>query len=148
MNPFRYHRPETPEEALALLHQHGDEAKLMAGGTALVIMLKQRLVMPDALISLDRLRALAEVKERGELHLGLADAPHAETRRLSWSGCLCWQRPTQVSTVRIRMYDRRRPWPTRPQPDPPVTLLALDARVSSACHGIRWVPGGPFSPPL
>ena len=46
MNPFAYHTPETQEEVLTLLHEHGDEAKLMAGGTALVIMMKQRLVMP------------------------------------------------------------------------------------------------------
>src|SRR5947199_8106079 len=71
MNPFNYHTPETQEEAVALLHQHGDEAKLMAGGTALVIMMKQRLVIPETLISLHRLRGLDAVREvNGDLHLG------------------------------------------------------------------------------
>ena len=71
MNPFNYHTPETQEEALALLHEHGDSAKLMAGGTALVIMMKQRLVLPETLISLHRLRGLAEVQEiDGTLRLG------------------------------------------------------------------------------
>jgi carbon-monoxide dehydrogenase medium subunit len=71
MNPFAYHTPETQEEALALLHEHGDNAKLMAGGTALVIMMKQRLVVPETLISLHRLRGLTAVQETdGVLQLG------------------------------------------------------------------------------
>ena len=71
MNPFAYHTPETQEEALALLHEHGDNAKLMAGGTALVIMMKQRLVVPETLISLHRLRGLTAVQEtNGSLQLG------------------------------------------------------------------------------
>ena len=61
MNPCAYHTPETQEEVLTLLHAHGDEAKLMAGGTALVIMMKQRLVMPETLISLHRLRGLHDL---------------------------------------------------------------------------------------
>ena len=71
MNPFAYHTPETQDEVLALLHEHGDNAKLMAGGTALVIMMKQRLVVPETLISLHRLRGLAAVQETdGTLQLG------------------------------------------------------------------------------
>ena len=71
MNPFAYHTPETQEEAVTLLHEHGDDAKLMAGGTALVIMMKQRLVMPETLISLHRLRGLSEVQEvNGTVQLG------------------------------------------------------------------------------
>ena len=58
MNPFTFHTPETLDEALTLLHDHGEDAKVMAGGTALVIMMKQRLVVPDVLISLHRLRRL------------------------------------------------------------------------------------------
>ena len=49
MNEFLYLRPETLEEALALLQEHGEDAKVIAGGTALIIMLKQRLVVPDVL---------------------------------------------------------------------------------------------------
>ena len=33
MNPFTYHTPETQQEVLALLHEHGDEAKLIAQNT-------------------------------------------------------------------------------------------------------------------
>ena len=53
-HPFDYHAPASLEEALGLLAQHGDDAKLIAGGTALVILMKQRLVRPAALVSLAR----------------------------------------------------------------------------------------------
>ena len=41
--PFRYERPETVEEAAALLAEHGDEAKVLAGGQSLVPVLNFRL---------------------------------------------------------------------------------------------------------
>ena len=46
--PFEYHAPETVEEALALLAEHGDEAKVLAGGQSLVPLLNFRLARPDA----------------------------------------------------------------------------------------------------
>ena len=52
MNAFDFRTPRTVEEALALLREHGDDAKVIAGGTALVTMMKQRLVRPEVLISL------------------------------------------------------------------------------------------------
>ena len=56
MNSFEFRQPDTVEEALTLMHDLGEDARVMAGGTALVIMMKQRLVMPDCLISLQKLR--------------------------------------------------------------------------------------------
>ena len=71
MNAFSYLTPETEEEALALLHEHGEDAKILAGGTALIIMMKQRLLIPDMLISLDRVRGLDYVEASdGVLRLG------------------------------------------------------------------------------
>ena len=95
MNPFAYHTPETQEEVLALLHEHGDNAKLMAGGTALVIMMKQRLVVPETLISLHRLRGLTAVQETdGALQLGALLTHRAAETAPPWCGltCQCWRR--------------------------------------------------------
>src|SRR5579883_1062931 len=65
------HRPRTLDEALLHLQVHGDEAKLVAGSTALTILLRQRLIVPEALVSLDRLTGLKEIRvEGGVLHLG------------------------------------------------------------------------------
>ena len=59
-------------EATALLAQHGDEARIIAGGTAVVIMLKNRLIAPSAVISLgnlDELRYIAHDPD-GSLRIG------------------------------------------------------------------------------
>ena len=71
MRAFEYREPDNLEEVLALLHDHGEDAKIIAGGTALVIMLNQRLIKPSYLISLRKLSALNSVESvDGVLQLG------------------------------------------------------------------------------
>ena len=146
MNPFNYHTPETQEEALALLHEHGDNAKLMAGGTALVIMMKQRLVAPETLISLHRLRGLTAVQEtNGTLQLGaLLTHRAAETAPLVRAHLpVLAETYRRVATVRIRNVATVGGALAHADPnqDPPVTLLALDAQVQLASvGGSRTVP--------
>jgi carbon-monoxide dehydrogenase medium subunit len=53
--PFAYHRPETPEEVDRLLAEHGDEAKILAGGQSLLPILNMRLSSPAHLIDINRL---------------------------------------------------------------------------------------------
>ena len=53
---FCYHAPASLEEALALLHEHGEEAKILAGGHSLLPAMKLRLAAPRQLIDLRRLR--------------------------------------------------------------------------------------------
>ena len=47
---FDYHRAESAEDAIAQLVEHGDEAKLMAGGHSLVPMMKLRLAVPTVVV--------------------------------------------------------------------------------------------------
>ncbi len=69
--PFEYHAPVTSEEALELLAQLGDEAKLLAGGQSLVPLLNFRLARPRHLIDLNGISELAYIQVRdGALHLG------------------------------------------------------------------------------
>ena len=56
--PFEYHAPETLDEVLSLLAEHGDEAKLLAGGQSLVPLLNFRLVRPARVIDLNRVAGL------------------------------------------------------------------------------------------
>ena len=56
---FDYHRPNSVEEAVALLAEHGDEGRLLAGGHSLIPMMKLRLANPSHLIDL---RAVAKLK--------------------------------------------------------------------------------------
>ena len=59
--PFEYHAPETLEEALALLAEFGDEAKVLAGGQSLVPVLALRLARFGHLLDLNRIPALRYV---------------------------------------------------------------------------------------
>ena len=51
MQPFIFHRPISLDETFSLLEAHGDDARVMAGGTALVVMMKQNLFSAEHLIS-------------------------------------------------------------------------------------------------
>ena len=63
--PFEYHRPDSVDEALALLAEHGYEAKLLAGGQSLVPAMNFRLAQPAVLIDLNRVAGLDAIAESG-----------------------------------------------------------------------------------
>jgi carbon-monoxide dehydrogenase medium subunit len=63
---FAYHRPRSLEQALALLEQHGDEAKILAGGQSLAPMLNMRLAQPAHLIDVNDLHEIAYIRDGGE----------------------------------------------------------------------------------
>ena len=68
---FEYHAPATTEEAVAFLKQYGGEAKILAGGQSLVPLMNFRLSRPAALVDLNRIGALAYIKEEsGQLRFG------------------------------------------------------------------------------
>lgn len=60
--PFMYARPDSVEEALALLQAGGDEAKVLAGGQSFVPLLNLRIASVDAVVDLNRLSELAYIK--------------------------------------------------------------------------------------
>ena len=69
--PFSYHRARSAEEAVSLLAELGDDAKLLAGGQSLVAMMNFRLARPAALVDISRLADLRYVRgEDGELRIG------------------------------------------------------------------------------
>jgi 2-furoyl-CoA dehydrogenase FAD binding subunit len=63
---FDYVRPDTVAEALALLAQHGEDAKVIAGGQSLMAMLNLRLLEPELLIDIARLAELDFIKVVGD----------------------------------------------------------------------------------
>jgi aerobic carbon-monoxide dehydrogenase medium subunit len=62
---FEYLRPKTLPEAVAMLQQHGDDAKILSGGQSLIPMMKLRLARPSHLIDINRVTGLSYVKEEG-----------------------------------------------------------------------------------
>ena len=57
--PFTYHRPTTIDEALALLAEHGDDAKVLAGGQSLLPVMALRLGRPEHVVDINRLPGLS-----------------------------------------------------------------------------------------
>ncbi|MDH4296859.1 MAG: xanthine dehydrogenase family protein subunit M [Cyclobacteriaceae bacterium] len=62
---FDYSTPSTLNEALALLKQYGDEAKILAGGHSLIPMMKLRFASPQHLIDINNIPGLSYIKEDG-----------------------------------------------------------------------------------
>jgi carbon-monoxide dehydrogenase medium subunit len=69
---FEYHRPESVDEVLVLLAEHGDDAKVLAGGQSLLPMMALRLAAPAQLVDIGRVRELERVScgDAGEVTLG------------------------------------------------------------------------------
>ena len=68
---FAYHAPDTEDQALELLAEHGDEGKILAGGQSLVPAMNFRLARPAALIDINRISALDRLTiEDGWLRIG------------------------------------------------------------------------------
>jgi 2-furoyl-CoA dehydrogenase FAD binding subunit len=69
--PFAYLRADTLEEALDALAEHGDEAKVLAGGQSLVPALNMRLIRPAALVDVNRVAGLDDAaSSNGSLSVG------------------------------------------------------------------------------
>lgn len=64
--PFEYHAPDSVEEALALLGEHGFDAKALAGGQSLIPAMNFRLARPAVLVDLNRIAELAFIRRSGE----------------------------------------------------------------------------------
>jgi 4-hydroxybenzoyl-CoA reductase subunit beta len=84
--PFRYHRPETVEQAVSLLAEHEGDAMPVAGGTDLVPNMKHRLFTPGHLVALGGVEELRGIRNEGtRLSIGSAEtlaavAAHPEVR--------------------------------------------------------------------
>lgn len=74
--PFTYHRAHSVAEAVGLLAELGDEAKLIAGGQSLVAMMNFRLARPAHLIDIDRLTALRYAERDQGLRIGALTTHH------------------------------------------------------------------------
>lgn len=78
---FDYRAPTTLEEALALLREHGDDAKVMAGGQSLIPLLKLRLASPAIVVDIGRVQGLLRIESTdGALRIG-ARTRHADIER-------------------------------------------------------------------
>lgn len=146
-----YVAPTTLEEAFDALDRYGEDARLLAGGTGLVNMMKQRLVAPECLIDISRLAGqYGQVRpEATALTVGaLVTQRHMETSAVirDFSPLLA-DTYRAVATVRIRNVATVGGGLAHgdPNQDPPVSLSVLGARVRLASRsGMREVRVGEF----
>ena len=146
MIPFEYRTPKSLKEVHATLKEFGSDAKLIAGGTSLVIMMRQRLVRPNCLVSLRSVRGLnsIEISDGGIRVGGLATHREVESssllrRRLP----LLAETYHHVATVRVRNMATVGGGLAHADPnqDPPPTLIALGATVKvTSADGSRVIP--------
>jgi aerobic carbon-monoxide dehydrogenase medium subunit len=68
--PFDYEAPESLEEAIRMLHENGEDAKLLAGGHSLLPLMKMRLATPTVLVDLRKIPGLHGVQENGGWRIG------------------------------------------------------------------------------
>jgi carbon-monoxide dehydrogenase medium subunit len=143
-----FQSPESLEEACALLAQN-EEARAVAGGTALAILLRQGLVRPEMLVSVARIPGMRDIHVDGNLRLGAAvrlrvAEQHAGLKE-GW--------PMLAETLRSVATPRIRNMATigggaahaDPSQDPPATLVALLARMIVASQdGERSIPAEEF----
>ena len=143
MFDFEFHHPASLDDALEMLDRHGEDARLMAGGTALVLQMKQRFAQPAHVIGLRRLAGsdgLGDIAgANGTLRIGAL----ASLRHMEDSPLLRDRIPLLADTVRRVATRRIRSMATiggalvngDPNQDPPPALIALDATVELTSSG-------------
>jgi carbon-monoxide dehydrogenase medium subunit len=132
---FDYQEPTTLKKALALLEKHGDDARAIAGGTSLVIMMRQRLLTPKVVISLARIPKFDRITYNNKD--GLRIGAGARHRDIELSPVVKRHYPLLHETFRKVAQPRIRNMGTiggnlaagDPLTDPGASLIALDAEV-------------------
>ncbi len=80
--PFDYVRPDTIDEAVAVLAEYGDDARILAGGQSLMAMLNLRLADPAVLVDIARIPELDTIRDLGnKIEVGAAVT---QNRLLAW----------------------------------------------------------------
>jgi carbon-monoxide dehydrogenase medium subunit len=146
MRDFYFHAPSTIDETFALLEEHGEDARVMAGGTALVVMLKQSLLGADHIVSLHRLPGMEAIHLADDgLHIG-ALTRHSDVENsplVRQHAPLLAEVYSRVATVKVRNSATVGGGLAHSDPsqDPPAGLIALGASVRlQSKAGDRVVP--------
>jgi len=148
--PFDYFTPATVDEALALLAEHGGDAKPLAGGQSLIPAMNFRLARPAVLVDLNRLSELAYVRvESGGLAVGAMTRQRAVERSdvVARAAPLLAEAMPSIAHPQIR--NRGTMGGSIAHADPsaelPAVMLALEARFrAQSSTGERSIPAGEF----
>jgi carbon-monoxide dehydrogenase medium subunit len=147
---FAYHAPERPDEAVALLAELGENAKVLAGGQSLVPMLALRLAVFEHLVDVSRIDALQSIERRnGGMHIGAGTTQTAiETNADVAEAVPLLARATPL-IAHFQIRNRGTVGGSLAHADPaaeyPAVALALGATMDVLSpRGTRTVPAGEF----
>ncbi len=147
---FEYFAPKTIEEALQLLEQHGEDAKILSGGHSLIPVLKLRLASPGVVIDIGRIAELKAIKVDGSTISIGANATHAEIAAnadLKTHCPLLAETAAQIGDQQVRNRGTIGGSLTHADPaaDWPAAILALDAEiVARSSQGTRTIKAADF----
>jgi carbon-monoxide dehydrogenase medium subunit len=143
---FEYLRPNTIPEAIALLQQYGEDAKILSGGQSLIPMMKLRLARPAYLVDINRIAGLSYIKEEGGF---LKIGGLTREAELEASQIIRAKYPIILDTAHVIADPQVRHLATvagnlahgDPANDHPATMLALGAQiVATGPRGERTIP--------
>ena len=148
--PFDYHAPATIEEAVALLAELGDSAKVIAGGQSLVPMLALRLAVFEHLVDLRRLDGLRTIERRnGTLFIGAGTTQATIEASSEVAGAVPLLARATPLIGHFQIRNRGTIGGSLAHADPaaeyPAVALALDAElVAQSPSGQRTIPAADF----
>ena len=140
--PFDYEAPESVEEAIRMLHENGEDAKLLAGGHSLLPLMKLRLAMPTVLVDLRRIPGLHGVQQENggwrigpmTRHADLEDTPELGVVARA-AGLIADQQVRNRGTIGGSLAH------ADPASDLPAVLLAVEGSVTArGPNGERSIP--------
>ena len=145
-NRFEYFRPASLQEAIGLLSQYQDDAKVLAGGQSLVSLLKLRLANPKYLVDLGGIGSLSYVREEKDGKIAIGEmTPYVDIKESSLLQRLCPILPKAAAVVGdVQIRNRGTLGGSIAHADPagdiPAAALALRADVKVAGpKGERWI---------
>ncbi len=138
--PFDYARASSVDQALELLRQGGDEARLLAGGHSLLPLMRLRLARPTLLVDIGRLEALRYIRGDGStITIGALTTHHAvaSSHELAEACPLLSRTAAQIGDPQVRHRGTIGGSLAHADPasDLPAALLALDATLTLAGAG-------------
>ncbi len=144
--PFSYHRAASLQEAVKLLQELGDDARIIAGGQSLIPLMKMRMARPSALIDINFIPGLNEIQNsKEELRFG-ALARHADIENSSVASAIPIVHDCAAGIADVQVRNQGTIGGSLAEADPSgdwgTALLALDTTI--ICFG----PGGRHTVPL
>lgn len=146
---FMFARPETVDGAIAVLAEHGDDAKVLAGGQSLIPLMNMRLARPGVLVDIASIPALQTISGNGDLVIG-ATARQVQVQR---SPVVAGRAPLVIEALRWVGHPAIRSRGTfggcvahaDPAAELAAVVLALDGRIGvRGGGGERVVPSDDF----